>query len=199
MGPNVTVSNASGLVMAVEDGSISRIICEDGHYLLSETLNITRDLYIGASATGAVVLDAQKQFRVLGITAGSVQLVGLNMTGGASRNGALQNFRRRGPGSSSRVYYALHLPALEVRPHPHGHARSAAPNAQQDFRTVWVILLAPHPSGHRLHTESTQSAGDGGKFPRIPPCEKCPGILLAEFAIAGWRRCLHWGIQPCQV
>ena len=81
-GPNVTVTNASGLVMAVKDVSISRIFCEDGHYLLSETLNINRDLYIGALVTGAVVIDAHNQFRVLGITAGFVQLVGLNMTGG---------------------------------------------------------------------------------------------------------------------
>ena len=82
-GPNVTVSDASGLVKAVNESSVGRIVCEDGHYLLNGTLSIARDLYIGAAATGTVVLDAQnRNYRVLSITAGSVQLVGLDMTGG---------------------------------------------------------------------------------------------------------------------
>ena len=86
-GPNVTVSDAGGLVNAVKDGSVGRIVCEAGHYLLNGTLNISRDLYIGAAATGAVVLDAQQRdYRVLSITVGSVQLAGLKITGGKVNN-----------------------------------------------------------------------------------------------------------------
>ena len=91
------VSDVAGLTSAIADASISHIIVASGHYLLSAELNITRSVIIEAEVTGTVVLDAgetaalsdgesDESRRLMSVNVSSsdtVQLIGLNVTGGA--------------------------------------------------------------------------------------------------------------------
>jgi hypothetical protein len=55
----------------------------DGYYNLTETLNINRTVSIRAAEAGKAVLNGQGKVRVLYIeTSGTVDLVGLQITGG---------------------------------------------------------------------------------------------------------------------
>ena len=63
---------ASGLV----------IVLEAGTYALTATLDLSTDITLAAEVNGTVVLDGGGARRVFYITGGTVQLTGLNITGG---------------------------------------------------------------------------------------------------------------------
>jgi hypothetical protein len=83
------VSTSTGLLSALANTAVGRIVLAPGTYILSATLGITRSVVLEAAVAGSVVLDAQgsssSRRRVLNIDPGSlgvVQLIGLSITGG---------------------------------------------------------------------------------------------------------------------
>jgi hypothetical protein len=83
------VSTSAGLLSALANTAVGRIVLAPGTYILSVELSVTRSVVLEAAVAGSVVLDAQasssSQRRVLKIDPGSlgvVQLIGLNITGG---------------------------------------------------------------------------------------------------------------------
>jgi hypothetical protein len=87
------VSTSAGLLSALANTGVGRIVLDPGTYFLSAELSVTRSVVIEAAVAGSVVLDAQasssSRRRVLNINPGSlgvVQLIGLNITGGNVQN-----------------------------------------------------------------------------------------------------------------
>ncbi len=87
------VSTSAGLLSALANTAVGRIVLAPGTYILNAQLNVTRSVVLEAAVAGSVVLDAQASSgsprRVLIINAGSlgvVQLIGLNITGGYMNN-----------------------------------------------------------------------------------------------------------------
>ena len=78
-----TVSDVAGLSAALADPSIGHIVLEAGTYPLTSQLEISRDLIVEAAQLGTVVLDGQDSTRVLYISSGTVELIGLHITGGS--------------------------------------------------------------------------------------------------------------------
>ena len=76
-----TVSNVAGLNAALANPSIGHIVLAAGTYPLTDQLSISRDLIVEAQP-GTVVLDGQGSTRVLKISSGNVDLIGLAITGG---------------------------------------------------------------------------------------------------------------------
>jgi biotin carboxyl carrier protein len=83
------VSTSAGLLSALANTGVGRIVLAPGTYILNAELSITRSVILEAAVAGSVVLDAQASSssprRVLNINPGSlgvVQLIGLNITGG---------------------------------------------------------------------------------------------------------------------
>jgi len=83
------VSTSAGLLSALANTGVGRIVLAPGTYMLSIELSVTRSVVLEAAVAGSVVLDAQASScqcrRVLNINPGSsgvVQLIGLNITGG---------------------------------------------------------------------------------------------------------------------
>ena len=83
------VSTSAGLLSALANTGVGRIVLDPGTYFLSAELSVTRSVAIEAAVAGSVVLDAQASSsslrRVLNINPGSsgvMQLIGLNITGG---------------------------------------------------------------------------------------------------------------------
>jgi hypothetical protein len=83
------VSTSAGLLSALANTAVDRIVLAPGTYILGAELNFTRSVVLEAAVAGSVVLDAQANSsslrRVLIINAGSlgvVQMIGLNITGG---------------------------------------------------------------------------------------------------------------------
>jgi hypothetical protein len=98
------VSTSAGLLSALANTAVGRIVLAPGTYILSAELNVTRSVVLEAAVAGSVVLDAQASSssprRVLNINPGSsgvVQLIGLNITGGYMNNvrAHAQNFPHR--------------------------------------------------------------------------------------------------------
>ena len=88
-----TVGTSAGLISALANTAVGRIVLAPGTYILNAELSITRSVVLEAAVAGSVVLDAQasssSQRRVLNISPGSlgvVQLIGLNITGGNVQN-----------------------------------------------------------------------------------------------------------------
>ena len=77
-----TVNSTTELEAAIADSSLGRIVVLEGSYLLSSQLQINRDVIIEAEIPGTVVLDGQGSTRVMQISSGTVELIGLNITGG---------------------------------------------------------------------------------------------------------------------
>jgi hypothetical protein len=87
------VSTSAGLLSALANTGVGRIVLAPGTYMLSAELSVTRSVVLEAAVAGSVVLDAQasseSQRRVLKMNLGSsdvVQLIGLNITGGNVQN-----------------------------------------------------------------------------------------------------------------
>jgi hypothetical protein len=80
------VSGTAALEAALANSSVSRILVEAGYYLLSSQLTVSRNIIIEAGVHGAVVLDGQGSTRLVQISAGVVELIGLNITGGSVSN-----------------------------------------------------------------------------------------------------------------
>ena len=81
------MNSTTELEAAIADSSLGRIVVLEGSYLLSSQLQINRDVIIEAEIPGTVVLDGQGSTRVMQISSGTVELIGLNITGGlASSN-----------------------------------------------------------------------------------------------------------------
>ena len=87
------VSTSAGLLSALANTAVGRIVLAPGTYILRAELNVTRSVVLEAAVAGSVVLDAQasssSRRRVLYINPGSlgvVQLIGLNITGGYKTN-----------------------------------------------------------------------------------------------------------------
>jgi hypothetical protein len=83
------VSTSAGLLSALANTAVGRIVLAPGTYILSAELSVTRSVVLEAAVAGSVVLDAQasssSQRRVLNIdpgTLGVVQMIGLKITGG---------------------------------------------------------------------------------------------------------------------
>ena len=76
------MSDVAGLSAALADPSISHIVLAAGTYSLTSQLSISRDVTLEAAQTGAVVLDGQDSTRVLYISSGTVELIGLNIARG---------------------------------------------------------------------------------------------------------------------
>ena len=83
------VSTSAGLLSALANTAVGRIVLAPGTYNLTAELSITRSVVLEAAVAGSVVLDAQasssSRRRVLYINPGSldvVQLIGLNITRG---------------------------------------------------------------------------------------------------------------------
>jgi hypothetical protein len=80
------VSTSAGLLSALANTGVGRIVLAPGTYMLSIELSVTRSVVLEAAVAGSVVLDAQASSRrVLNINPGSsgvVQLIGLKITGG---------------------------------------------------------------------------------------------------------------------
>jgi hypothetical protein len=83
------VSTSAGLLSALANTGVGRIVLDPGTYMLSAELSVTRSVVLEAAVAGSVVLHAQASawslHRVLNISTGSsdvVQLIGLNITGG---------------------------------------------------------------------------------------------------------------------
>ena len=80
-----SVGSTSELEAALTDSSIDAIVMQDGVYNLTATLEIKRSVSIRAASSGKAVLDGCGSVRVLYIvTSGTVNLVGLQITGGQS-------------------------------------------------------------------------------------------------------------------
>jgi hypothetical protein len=82
-----SVSGTGALEAALANNSVSRILVEAGHYLLSSQLTVSRNVIIEAEVYGAVVLDGQGSTRLVQIVAGVVELIGVNITGGSVSSG----------------------------------------------------------------------------------------------------------------
>ena len=82
-----SVSGTGALEAALANSSVSRILVEAGHYLLSSQLTVSRNVIIEAEVHGAVVLDGQGSTRLVQIAAGIVELIGVNITGGSVSSG----------------------------------------------------------------------------------------------------------------
>ena len=80
-----SVSNPEELKEALADPSIDAIVLLDGVYNLTSTLEIDRSVSIRANTAGKAVLDGQAKVRVLSITSGTVNINGLQITGGYVR------------------------------------------------------------------------------------------------------------------
>jgi len=87
------VSTSAGLLSALANTAVGRIVLAPGTYILSAQLSVTRSVVLEAAVAGSVVLDAQasssSQRRVLNIdpgTLGVVQMIGLKITGGYMNN-----------------------------------------------------------------------------------------------------------------
>ena len=80
-----SVSNPEELKEALADPSIDAIVLLDGVYNLASTLAIDRSVSIRANTAGKAVLDGQAKVRVLSITSGTVNINGLQITGGYVR------------------------------------------------------------------------------------------------------------------
>ena len=83
------VSTSAGLLSALANTAVGRIVLAPGTYILRAELNVTRSVVLEAAVAGSVVLEAQANSsslrRVLFINAGwlgVVQMIGLNITGG---------------------------------------------------------------------------------------------------------------------
>jgi len=76
------VSSTNDLIAAVADPSIGHIVLAPTMYYLTSTLSISRSITLEAANTGTVVLDGQGSTQVLGISSGTVELIGLDITGG---------------------------------------------------------------------------------------------------------------------
>ena len=76
------VSDVAALNAALADPSIGHIYLAAGTYSLTSQLSISRDVTVEAAQTGAVVLDGQDSTRVLYISSGTVELIGLNIARG---------------------------------------------------------------------------------------------------------------------
>jgi hypothetical protein len=85
------VSTSAGLLSALANTGVGRIVLASGTYYLTVEIMITRSVVLQAAVAGSVILDAQvssywvSERRVLNINPGStgaVQLIGLNITGG---------------------------------------------------------------------------------------------------------------------
>jgi len=83
------VSTSAGLLSALANTAVGRIVLAPGTYNLTAELSITRSVILEAAVAGSVILNAQasssSQRRVVNINPGSlgvVQLIGLNITGG---------------------------------------------------------------------------------------------------------------------
>ena len=87
------MNSTTELEAAIADSSLGRIVVLEGSYLLSSQLQINRDVIIEAEVPGTVVLDGQgSYYRVIQISSGTVELIGLNITGGyvsADRGGGI--------------------------------------------------------------------------------------------------------------
>ena len=84
----VSVSGTDALEAALANSSVSRILVEAGHYLLSSQLAVSRNVIIEAEVHGAVVLDGQGSTRLVQISAGVMELIGVNITGGSVSSGS---------------------------------------------------------------------------------------------------------------
>jgi hypothetical protein len=82
-----SVSGTGALEAALANSSVSRILVEAGHYLLSSQLTVSHNVTIEAEVYGAVVLDGQGSTRLVQIVAGVVELIGVNITGGSVSSG----------------------------------------------------------------------------------------------------------------
>ena len=78
-----TVSDVAALNAALADPSIGHVLLNPGTYPLTSQLEISRDLIVEAAQPGTVVLDGQDSTRVLYISSGTVELIGLHITGGS--------------------------------------------------------------------------------------------------------------------
>ncbi len=83
------VSTSAGLLSALANTAVGRIVLAPGTYNLTAELSITRSVILEAAVAGSVILNAQasssSQRRVVNIDpgpSGAVQLIGLNITGG---------------------------------------------------------------------------------------------------------------------
>jgi hypothetical protein len=83
------VSTRAGLLSALANTAVGRIVLAPGTYNLTAELSITRSVILEAAVAGSVILNARasssSQRRVVNINPGSsgiVQLIGLNITGG---------------------------------------------------------------------------------------------------------------------
>ena len=93
------VSTSAGLLSALANTTVGRIVLAPGTYILSAQLSVTRSVVLEAAVAGSVVLDAQASYssprRVLHInpgTTGVVELIGLNITRGYISN--VRSYRR---------------------------------------------------------------------------------------------------------
>ena len=77
------VSDVAALNAALADPSIGHVLLNPGTYPLTSQLEISRDLIVEAAQPGTVVLDGQDSTRVLYISSGTVELIGLHITGGS--------------------------------------------------------------------------------------------------------------------
>ena len=77
-----TVSDVAALNAALADPSIGHVLLNPGTYPLTSQLEISRDLIVEAAQPGTVVLDGQDSTRVLYISSGTVELIGLNIARG---------------------------------------------------------------------------------------------------------------------
>ena len=81
--PPVTVSTVGQLRAALQQGVAAIIELSPGVYPVTSTLSISRDVTITSAEPGQpVILEGQGDVRVLYITGGTVQLIGLDITGG---------------------------------------------------------------------------------------------------------------------
>ena len=84
------VSTSAGLLSALANTAVGRIVLAPGTYILNAQLNVNRSVVLEATVAGSVVLEAQASYLsprrgVLNINPGSlgvVQVIGLNITGG---------------------------------------------------------------------------------------------------------------------
>ena len=67
---------------ALESSSYHTILLLPGRYLLTEMLDIARDVTLRATVAGEAVLDGQNTSRVVYISSGTIVLNGLNITRG---------------------------------------------------------------------------------------------------------------------
>ena len=83
------VSTSVGLLSALANTAVGRVVLTPGTYILNAELNVTRSVVLEAAVAGSVILNAQASssspHRVVNINpgpSGAVQLIGLNITRG---------------------------------------------------------------------------------------------------------------------